>query len=40
VAFLKELRGILADMDRIDLISRQQFVEREQRSRRASDAAS
>ncbi|MET0901107.1 MAG: glycerol-3-phosphate 1-O-acyltransferase [Mycobacterium sp.] len=40
VAFLKELRRILADMDRIDLISRQQFVEREQRSRRASDAAS
>ncbi|CAN5347233.1 glycerol-3-phosphate 1-O-acyltransferase [soil metagenome] len=36
VAFLKELRRVLADMDRIDLISRQQFVEREQRSRAVS----
>ncbi|MDF2823812.1 MAG: Glycerol-3-phosphate acyltransferase, partial [Mycobacterium sp.] len=34
VAFLRELRGVLADMDRIDDISRQQFVERERRSRR------
>jgi glycerol-3-phosphate O-acyltransferase len=40
-AFLRELRGVLADMDRIDDVSRKQFVERELRSRqRVSDAAS
>jgi glycerol-3-phosphate O-acyltransferase len=32
-AFLGELRGILGDMDRVHLISREQFVEREARSR-------
>lgn len=37
-AFLSELRGVLADMDRIDLISRQQFIERETRSRQTRDA--
>ncbi|MGB3480861.1 MAG: glycerol-3-phosphate 1-O-acyltransferase [Mycobacterium sp.] len=36
-AFLAELRGVLADMDRIDLVSRQQFVDREHRSRQKSD---
>ncbi|CAN5756076.1 glycerol-3-phosphate 1-O-acyltransferase [soil metagenome] len=40
VAFLKELRRVLADMDRIDLISRQQFIEREQRSRTVADTGS
>jgi glycerol-3-phosphate O-acyltransferase len=34
-AFLAELRGILRDMDRVHLMSRQQFVERESRSREA-----
>ena len=34
-AFLRELRGILADMDHIDAIAREQFVAREQRRRRA-----
>jgi glycerol-3-phosphate O-acyltransferase len=37
LAFVKELRAVLADMDRIDEISRRQFVERELRSRRNSD---
>ncbi|MET0700094.1 MAG: glycerol-3-phosphate acyltransferase, partial [Mycobacterium sp.] len=32
-AFLGELRGILADMDRVHLMSREQFMEREARSR-------
>lgn len=40
VAFLRELRGVLADMDRIDSISRQQFVEREQRSRQRQETVS
>lgn len=39
VAFVKELRAVLADMDRIDEISRRQFVEREIRSRQNSDTA-
>ncbi|AQA04408.1 glycerol-3-phosphate acyltransferase [Mycobacterium sp. MS1601] len=38
VSFLQELRGVLADMDRIDRISREQFVERERRSRTKSDS--
>jgi glycerol-3-phosphate O-acyltransferase len=36
-AFLTELRGVLTDMDSIDAISREQFVERERRSRTKSD---
>lgn len=39
VAFVRELRAVLADMDRIDEISRRQFVERELRSRRNNDTA-
>ncbi len=39
-AFLKELRGVLADMDRVGRLSREQFIEREVRSRQVSDATS
>jgi glycerol-3-phosphate O-acyltransferase len=38
-AFLAELRGILADMDRVHLMSRQQFIEREARSRESRQSA-
>ncbi|MBI3217673.1 MAG: glycerol-3-phosphate 1-O-acyltransferase [Mycobacterium sp.] len=34
-AFVSELRGILADMDRINVISREQFFEREAAARRS-----
>jgi glycerol-3-phosphate O-acyltransferase len=34
-AFVSELRGILADMDRINMISREQFFEREAAARRS-----
>lgn len=40
VSFLAELRGVLADMDRIDAVSRQQFVERERLSRQQARAVS
>ena len=35
-AFLRELRGILGDTDRLHMISRQQFIEREVAARRSA----
>jgi glycerol-3-phosphate O-acyltransferase len=39
-AFLRELRGILGDTDRLHMIARQQFVEREAAARRSAREAS
>jgi glycerol-3-phosphate O-acyltransferase len=39
-AFVTELRGILTDMDRIHVISREQFIERETAARRSAGKAS